>query len=376
MKLYIYFYIVLFGAVSNLYIQFGLTGSLMLLILVTSLVLYACYNKITLPVEFFVWVILAYPFTALALLHNELRYLFSMVVIIFGFVVAFGFPFSKLDGFVEFATFVTIFLELLSIIGVLLAYFGVEPLFVWEYFGRDDGVLMFYYTTFSNSVLSGGVIRAASFFDEPGAFSYVIIAVALLRVIRSLNSSHTLMLLLLGLVTQSMAVLLVLVSTLLYVRSKIYIVSFLAVLFLIALVPDSKNRDIVSRVSVNDEGVIGFLGRANKIGAAADSLLASPTALLVGIGPNCVYNRGECLPPYSQSSDNPLSPLVSFGFASLFFYYLVGRISFYFLRNQGVLFALTVLVVLLQRPYFNSLGYAFLVPFLYVVIRNRVRYGL
>jgi len=306
-------------------------------------------------------------FSYLGVYFSESRYIFSGIIIIISATVALNLRQQNFIVLTQVSSITLMVLLLFAYVAFFVALAGVPPILILDYAGRDDGQLMLHYGSFSNTYLAGRIIRPSSFYDEPGAFAHVIVYVAILRIYLGFDSRNTYILLLLGLITQSLSIVVILMG--LVLSEKITVNNFVKVCLLIgcfslvSLVPkDYNNRDIITRISKFENGLpIGFQGRLAKVEATLQSANDELT-LLFGLGPTCVYNTGNCSPPKSQSSDNPLSTLVYFGILySVVFYVISMSIAFDAAKRKGVLFAVALIIVLLQRPYFASFGYSFLI---------------
>jgi hypothetical protein len=128
--------------------------------------------------------------------------LLAAVWIIIALLLFFYSTLEEKDVFLKIATiwcFILLFGAYISVIYVLLGY---EPLtFFINPDGRENYVLL---GTFSNTII-GTYMRPAGFYDEPGAFSYLLCAVVALRFSLGKSNKVSGYILLLGLITFSLA---------------------------------------------------------------------------------------------------------------------------------------------------------------------------
>ena len=137
-----------------------------------------------------------------ALFWMDVRYALSSIFLIFSLFLLQLTGSRAMEWFLTLATALMLVLLIGAIIGFVLALNGVQPLF--EIANSDGKPNYFFYTTFS-TIRWGNVIRPSSFFDEPGAFSFMICAVSALRHLRGRDSRITWLMLGMGFITLSLA---------------------------------------------------------------------------------------------------------------------------------------------------------------------------
>lgn len=268
----------------------------------------------------------------------------------------------------KYSTFVIVFALCCAVIGFIYAAIGGSAIYtITNPNGRE---FYFYLTTFTVTNYSG-FIRPSAFFDEPGALSFYICFVVMLREIlwprkKALNFA----LLAFGIVTLSLAHI---VFTILYIiyclitkpTTKL-IVGLVIILILsfvfLAVLP---NKDVVfeyliSRSSSDTDGQ----GRSALLQAAIDTLQNAGVGLYIfGIDSNCLVNYDEaCRYIYPRMGENILSPVVFGGLlTSWLFYFSYIYVGYKSLRKFIPNFIIfSFLLLYLQRPYIYLLSYSFM----------------
>lgn len=298
-----------------------------------------------------------------ALFWMDARYALSPIFLIFSlFLLQLTDP-RAMDWFLRLSTGLMLVLLIGAITGFVLAWNGVQPLF--EIANSDGKANYFFYTTFSR-LRWGHVIRPTGFFDEPGAFSFMICAVAALRHLHGRDTRVTWLMLGMGFITLSLAHLVyVLIHALaerLRFRNVVGIVATLLPMILVAGYLggfDILEKRVLSRVTLTEAGEMVGDNRSWRMVNAADHLSAHPQSIFFGADPSCRFEQDICKKKFPMMGENPLSPLVLNGIFISWPYYLVLAILFMaplFGRQYIVSFAFGAL--LLQRPYMLGIGYS------------------
>ena len=261
----------------------------------------------------------------------------------------------------------------MAFVGVIYHLLGGEPLFTLANSdGRDNH---FYLTTFSNAETFA--IRPSAIYDEPGAFSFYICMLVILRSRLGLSLKGSAALLLGGLITQSIVHVMFAflwfiwvlqhrdasVSTL---RDNLLKRFYFALFF------------VLSAFIVYQSGLLGWaLERAayyydnpwanprhNALNSIISAFAMNPGGVWFGFEKVCVQR----LPGCSGMGENPLTPLIYGGLFSAWPYYLfllVAIVAPLFSRDGLLLVGATLL--LLQRPYFLEFPYSALFALGFVV---------
>ncbi len=298
-----------------------------------------------------------------AIFWMDVRYVLSSIYLIFSLFLLQLTDSRTMEWFLTLATALILVLLIGAIIGFVLALNGVQPLF--EIAISDGKPNYFYYTTFSN-VRWGNVIRPSGFYDEPGAFSFMICAVSALRHLRGRDTRVTWLMLGMGFVTLSLAhlvyVLIHAMAERLSFRNVIGIVATLLPIMLLAGYLggfEILETRLLSRATITESGELVGDNRSFRMVNAAEHLSAHPKSILFGADPSCRFDPEKCKEKFDQMGENPLSPLVQQGIFISWPYYLTLAILFIspvFGRKYIVSFAFGAL--LLQRPYMVGIGYS------------------
>jgi hypothetical protein len=264
---------------------------------------------------------------------------------------------------VTFATGLMLVLLSGAIFGFVLALNGAEPLF--DVTNTDGRPNYFFYTTFS-VMRWGNVIRPSGIYDEPGAFSFMICAVAALRHLRGHDARVTWLMLAMGFITLSLAHLVYVILHAMAERFRLSNVAGIAVALLPLLLVagylggfDIIEKRLLSRATISASGEVVGDNRSAKMANAAAHMSAHPKSILLGADPSCRFDKVTCREKFPFMGENPLSPLVIHGLFISWPYYLVLAALFLapiFGRKYMVSFAYGAL--LLQRPYMIGIGYS------------------
>ncbi len=233
-----------------------------------------------------------------ALFWMDARYTLASMFLIFSLFLLQFTDSRAVEQFLTLATALMLVLLIGAIIGFVLALNGVQPLF--EIANSDGRPNYFFYTTFS-TVRWGNVIRPSAFYDEPGAFSFMICAVAALRHLRGRDTRVTWVMLAMGFITLSLAhlvyVLLHAMAERLRIRNVVGIVVTLLPLMLVAGhlgAFEILDKRLLSRVTITASGEVVGDNRTGKMANAAAHLGAHPGSILFGAHPSCRFDQITC----------------------------------------------------------------------------------
>jgi hypothetical protein len=271
----------------------------------------------------------------------------------------------EISRYVDVASWLVLALVIGGVIGLLLASANIPPLFSFP--NLDGRPNFFFYTTLTNAYWSGW-IQAAGIYDEPGAFSFIICAVAFMRHVTGRSYRLTWVLLGLGLVTFSLAHLVFMAVFALAERLTLRRVAFVAAGVLLLLgaarmtgLHATYQQYLFARVTFDAAQQRGFQGRIVLARNALDAMKIADRPVLFGVDSDCIVDYVECRRKWEYMGENPLAPVAHHGMVLAWPYYLFLALGLGFLlagrRHLGFL-ALTMLF--LQRPFVMSLGYSFL----------------
>lgn len=281
---------------------------------------------------------------------------------------------GELIDFVNIASKFIFILEIGAIIGFVYAYIGGQPIAsIKNIDGRSNYL---YLTTLTNARL-GRFIRPAGIYDEPGAFSFYIVSIVLMRMYYKKNTTFTFIILLLGMVTTSlthflcMAILLIPILRKSNRKQKIVIFLIFAIILFLALnlFYDLFDKFLFQRLQYdNSKGTIQGNSRDGQIEGCLKSI--RDNGFLFGnylLGPDRIKYR------YGVISENPLSPITMNGLFNSMPYYVfivITFTAFIFSFNSCYLAAFALF---LQRPYQSAIGYSFFFIFFLIIAFDEIK---
>ncbi len=261
--------------------------------------------------------------------------------------------------YIDYASVFLLILEVGAILGFLYMRRGGTPVYVIKNpDGRSNSLFL---TTFSN-VYYGRIIRPSGIYDEAGAFSFFIISICLLRIIYRKKTVTTVLMLVIGCITFSVTHILCMFILLFVIKQDLtrkqrlifYLVLALLFGFILYYFWGLLKFLVFSRFQFDSSK--GTFSGDNRSGQIVRSLnLLRDNGFLYG-----AYDLSpEELNKYGDISSNPFSLLAINGFFNSIMYYifiLLCIVAFLYTRNFLIF---TMLLLLLQRPYQNLLGYSF-----------------
>jgi hypothetical protein len=321
-------------------------------------------------------------FTSLLLLAGSALYvlywgqgikiLFYPLIFIFSLFFVSFLNKNEINSFIDIASVYIVILLIGGVIGFFYAFMGGEALF--SITDAADRKIYYYLSTFTGSVkstLGFNIIRVSGIYDEPGAFSFVVCVVALLRHVSGKNRKLTWAILISGFITFSLAHFVYVIFHLLsekisfkkILKLVIPIIVFLSIIIIsnLGLIFDAL---ILSRLEVTKSGEIRGDNRTEQLFDNIELLQEEKAGVFVwGLDSDCVLNARECRNKFpSVGTSNPLTPLMRSGLILSWPYYLILITCILIAvrkRYYWVYFGLFLL--LLQRPYVMSFGYSLLI---------------
>jgi hypothetical protein len=250
-------------------------------------------------------------------------------------------------------------------VGFLYALAGGGPMFSIE--NPDGRVNDFFLTTFSNWSI-GNLIRPAGIFDEPGTLSFVICFVAALRNHLGQSRRLTWQLLLLGLITTSLAHVVYMLCHAAqdrqFLRSKMKYLLFAAVVGVVAAfnleLPDTLEAEVFFSRFVVEDGRIGGDTRSDLLSSALERI--NGETFLFGLDSDCITNPTVCArKDYGLFGETPAGLVLLLGiFMATPYFYVVLTVLWRALRRRNFSW-LGLFLLLLQRPYVETFGYSLLI---------------
>jgi hypothetical protein len=276
--------------------------------------------------------------------------------------------------FVGISTVFVCLLILGAYIGVLYAYLGGEPVFV---FPNGDGRLNSIYLTTGTNFHIGRFIRPSGIYDEPGALSFFICSVCLLRVFFNKNDTITLFIMIFGMITSSLTHLLILICFVSYYLFRYknksstyaYFLSFFVIgMIILAVFYNLFDTLLFSRLRYNPStGAISGDTRSHLFLNALGMI--DIKSFFWGLDRTVYTNENLFRSAFPFIGDNPLTPLVKYGFFSQWYYYFMLFIIFLAGLFQRKYFFICVAVCLLffQRPNPHVISYNFYFVLFYLI---------
>lgn len=291
-----------------------------------------------------------------------------------GLLIASSLKDDELLRYVSWATKLIFVLLIGGFIGLFYTFIlGGDPIFSFN--NEDTRGNGLYLTTFSNWYVRG-VIRPSGIYDEPGALSLVVCLVAAIRDKIGASKRTTTLILVMGLITLSVAHVIFLLLYLFNVGKKSIAratLKFGAVsLILFVTIYNSPFRDVFdeflfSRFEVVDGRLVGD----NRSALIENSInfLKDYKVLAFGLDSDCIAKPDVCRQKgYDQSGENPLGPLVLGGITQFFPFYAVvlSLLTISVIKKSPIIFGVALL--LLSRNEVMSFSYSLLIMIYCILI--------
>ena len=270
--------------------------------------------------------------------------------------------------FIDKATTLFLYFLLFSLIGTLYHAVGGTPIF--SLVNPDGRPNNFYLTTFSNAETF--FIRPSAIYDEPGAFSFFICFLVVIRSILNLDDKKTIILLFGGLITQSITHLgfTLIWLTWYLIAKKNNLLGFKNITTMILIIVLGFT---VYKTNIMDWAIergLDFQENSwkNPRQRAYDETLIAINSdynkVIFGFDSECAKRTESCF----LYGENPLTPLSYGGLLASWPYYaflLFSVFSLFFSRN-GMLY-IGIAFLLLQRPYLLEFPYSSLFALLLII---------
>lgn len=261
-----------------------------------------------------------------------------------------------------------VWLTVFCIVAIVLAWIsffyvlaGGEPQL--EFPNPDGRSNRLYLTSLSNAVV-GGVIRTAFIYDEPGAFSFVLVVAVIIREMLAKNRMLSLLILLGGLVTFSLIHVMVLAIYVFLVLSfKFKVISVLALMIVvIATFGDPRFGFFYDRFDSDGDNA-GLSNRTVQLENFYKVIADDPEVFFLG-DYNCHVREEKRCYEHGDISSSPVTPTY-LGGIFLFMIQALTHLALLSLMLKKRFFfpAVAMTLLLFQRPYFHLLGYQLLIFF-------------
>ena len=290
---------------------------------------------------------------------------------------------SDIKGFIEIQTSLLLIVLFGAVIGAIYAYYGGVGII--RFVNPDGRLNQLYLTTLTNSQFEN-FIRPSGIFDEPGALSFITCFIAAIRHSMGGNKKVTWVLLLLGLITSSVAHLIYILfhaaEEIKNSRRAVGFLKLLAVVFCFAVfmilyqpVNEIVTTQLLSRFS---DANLGSLGQ-DRITTLINAIgYININSFFFGLNSNCAVGLADCgAIGFKGYGDNPLTLLVHWGIILAFpYYFVLSYLVVNSVRYRNFIIFGTFLL-LLQRPYVMSFGYSMLIILtVFVLVGSRARNGI
>ncbi|WP_278620141.1 hypothetical protein [Ectopseudomonas oleovorans] len=232
-----------------------------------------------------------------------------------------------------------------------------------EFSNHDGRPNRLYLTSLSNAVIDG-VIRTAFIYDEPGAFSFVLVVAVIIREMLAKNRMLSLLILLGGLVTFSLIHVMVLaIYVFLVLNFKFKVISALAFMFVVSVTYGDPRFGFFYDRFDSDGDNAGLSNRTVQLENFYNVIADDPEVFFFG-DYNCHVREEKRCYEHGDISSSPVTPTY-LGGIFLFMIQALTHLALFFamLRKRFFFPAVAMTLLLLQRPYFHLLGYQMLIFF-------------
>jgi hypothetical protein len=248
-----------------------------------------------------------------------------------------------------------------SVVGFFYAFTGGEP--ILEILNHDGRQNYLYLTTFSNSQTIF-LIRPSFIYDEPGALSFILCSIVFLRELLSKGKKVTLFILFGGLITLSLAH--IIICVLFIITSRKYgVVFFSVVLFSGAVFVTSQMDEfsfLYNRFNVSDGKFAGD-NRSHQY-SNFFKVVGNDSSIYLYGNVSC-FDKGVnyCAETHGDISSSLVTPIYKAGGVAFLYQLLVNFASIFFLfSKKGRGFPLIGMMLLLaQRPFYFDPGYSLII---------------
>jgi hypothetical protein len=330
--------------------------------------------------EYFVWcLIIGFSAFISSVYWQELRMMLIPIYFVLSILVISVLNKHDIKVFVEILTRLVMIFLFGAVFGTFYAYYGGVP--ILDFANPDGRLNQLYLTTLTNSQIEN-FIRPSGVFDEPGALSFVACFIAALRHSTGGNKKITWIMLILGMVTMSVAHL---VYVLLHAAEELKshkrakdVFMFLGVVAICSWVLVSfiqPIQDILSALLFSrfTDDTLSTLGQ-DRVTTLLNAVgYININTFMFGLDSDCALGFANCTfdKGFDNYSDNPLTLLVHWGWLLAFpYYFVLAYLAFNSVRQRNfIMFG--IMLLLLQRPYTMSYGYSMLIVLTLFVLAGK-----
>lgn len=303
-----------------------------------------------------------------AIYHTSIERMFVPAYFLISLLVTSLLKYEHFLKIVDYYTRLIVLLLIGSLCALIFKLGGGNELFSIE---NPDGRLNYFMPfTLSNSVWYN-FVRPAGIYDEPGAFSFFICVLVTLRTFLGFNKNVSFYLLVMGLITFSLAHIIFLIIFVSserekFVRWSALIMLICLVLFLVIYVSGAFEifyNVFLIRFEVNELGRLHGDNRTQLLLNTLEILKTNLSYILFGL-PDLFLGSQEAFQNAHgdglETGANPLSLLLNLGLTSIFYYIALFTITIISLSGgRPTLYLLGFGLLLLQRDYIYVISYCF-----------------
>lgn len=346
-----------FVVMSPLFNLFGWRGIYNIILIGALSAIFIFMGSLKIKKWFLYLVFIVFITSAITSIYwNDLRYLLANIFLIFAMFLM---QYATKNAINKVVTLATWFFSLLLIgaaIGYILAFLGIKPLL--QFPNPDGRANYFFYTTLTN-VFAGNWIRPSGIYDEPGALSLYVCAVAAARHLLCRDNKATWFMLLLGFITFSLAHLIYVFFHLIsenFTRKNIRRFTAMGVLAVTIVFATGLNKTIevklIQRLAIDETtGSIKGDNRSFRIYNATKLMKENHSIIFFGGDPSCRFEYSECKKLFPPIGENPLTPLFTGGlFISWPYYLIIAAFLMAPLKNKKTFVLFGFAFLMMQRP--------------------------
>jgi hypothetical protein len=306
-------------------------------------------------------------------LIGSIEYLKILILFPTFLIIAYAITIDKklINIFCDYLTNFSIIALGMMLVGVIYAAIGGASLL--EFSNPDGRLNLLYLTTLANEGgINGSTIRPSFIYDEPGAISFVLWICIALREVLGRDKKLNWLIAILGLITLSITHILLLIIYLIFkfkIKKCIFIFIFIFLSVLSIGVFQNKNLEFASnRFDLSTDYIV----ENNRSLQVANFLnIVNPDIIIFGAY-KCFESLDKKCEEHGDITSSPVTPIYYGGIILFIIQFTsLNYLLFIFIKDKKYrISALILFVLLMQRPYFNTIGYGLLIYILIIEIYN------
>ncbi len=334
--------------------------------------LYFNYNKRVKNLNVFFYTSVYFIFITgfLALYHSDIGYITLPFFLLTSLYFTLTASKCEIIKFVELSTNIILVIVIGAVLGFFYAFYFGQPLYVFK---NPNGLENYLFLTTLTNLRWGNYIRPSGIYDEPGALSFFICAICFMRHLLYLNQKKTIVILILGLITLSVAHVIFLFfyfvsvinlrPSLKNILKMIFsFISFSAIVFVLSYSGAIEAVSVLFLDRFQTENSYLFPGdnRSLFFFNALSYITDNPSVILLGMPIR--FNFDNIVIDYGVVGSNPLMPLLNFGiFVSLPYYIVLLILFFSFFRGRYYVSSIGFALILFQREFIFVVSYSLVI---------------